>query len=140
MSDTLTTSLSQSPKRLQAAAFENSVWKTVLWRHFVSLEKKQTALFIIQLVYGKALLTGCRKLQKGMERLVKFFNESYSSHSPDLAPSDYFLFPKLKEHFSGRWFSSDSAVKTSAETWLNGYGPDFYQDGLKKLVLHSDNS
>ncbi|GFU27277.1 uncharacterized protein TNCV_1694331 [Trichonephila clavipes] len=83
-------------------------------------------------------LTGCRKLQKGRERLVKFFNESYSSHSPDLAPSDYFLFPKLKEHFSGRWFSSDSAAKTSAETWLNGYGPDFYQDGLKKLVLHSD--
>ncbi|PRD19678.1 UNVERIFIED_CONTAM: Histone-lysine N-methyltransferase SETMAR [Trichonephila clavipes] len=38
-------------------------------------------------------------------------------------------------------YSSDlagSAVKTSAETWLNGQGPDFYQDGLSKLVLRND--
>ncbi|GFW81178.1 hypothetical protein TNCV_4805461 [Trichonephila clavipes] len=30
------------------------------------------------------------------------------------------------------------AVKTSEETWFNGQGPDFYQDGLSKLVLRSD--
>ncbi|GIX98304.1 uncharacterized protein CEXT_362731 [Caerostris extrusa] len=57
---------------------------------------------------------------------------------PDLAPSDYFVFPRLKEHLSGRRFSSNSAVKTSAETWLNGQRPDFYQDGLNKLVLRCD--
>ncbi|GFT69947.1 uncharacterized protein TNCV_4732681 [Trichonephila clavipes] len=59
-------------------------------------------------------------------------------YSPDSAPSDYFLFPRLKEHLSGRRFSSDSAVKTTAETWLNEQGPDFYQGGLSKLVLRSD--
>ncbi|GFU20284.1 hypothetical protein TNCV_4933591 [Trichonephila clavipes] len=53
-------------------------------------------------------------------------------YSPDLAPSDCFLFPRMKEHLSGRRFSSDSAVKTSAETWFNGRGPDFYQDGLSR--------
>ncbi|GFX99773.1 histone-lysine N-methyltransferase SETMAR [Trichonephila clavipes] len=50
-------------------------------------------------------------------------------YSPDLAPNDYMLFPRLKEHLAGRWLSSGSAVKTSAETSLNGQGPDFYQDG-----------
>lgn len=59
-------------------------------------------------------------------------------YSPDLAPSDYCLFPKLKEHLSGTRFSSDSDVKTAAENWLNGQGRDFYQAGLNKLVLRSD--
>ncbi|GIY15411.1 histone-lysine N-methyltransferase SETMAR [Caerostris extrusa] len=58
-------------------------------------------------------------------------------YSSDLAPSYFFVFPRLKE-LSSRRFSSDSAVKTSAESWLNGQGPDFYQDGLNKLVLRSD--
>ncbi|GBO30610.1 hypothetical protein AVEN_158688-1, partial [Araneus ventricosus] len=40
-------------------------------------------------------------------------------------PSDYFLFPKWKEHLSGRRFSSESDVKTAAENWLSGQGRDF---------------
>ncbi|GBL78965.1 hypothetical protein AVEN_48930-1 [Araneus ventricosus] len=53
------------------------------------------------------------------------------------SPSDYFLFPKLTEHLSGRRFSPDSDVK-KAENWLNGQGRDFNQAGLNKLVLRSD--
>ncbi|GBM88350.1 hypothetical protein AVEN_199338-1 [Araneus ventricosus] len=52
--------------------------------------------------------------------------------------SDYFLFPKLKEHLSGTRFSSDSDVKTAAENWLNGQGRDFYQAWLNKLALRPD--
>ncbi|GFV15371.1 hypothetical protein TNCV_4833981 [Trichonephila clavipes] len=29
-------------------------------------------------------------------------------------------------------FTSDSDVQTAAENWLNGQGPDYYQDGLNK--------
>ncbi|GBM17777.1 hypothetical protein AVEN_99657-1 [Araneus ventricosus] len=47
-------------------------------------------------------------------------------------PSDYFLFPQLKEHLFGTRFSSDSDVKTAVENWLNGLGRDFYQAGLNK--------
>ncbi|GBL69904.1 hypothetical protein AVEN_157628-1 [Araneus ventricosus] len=36
-------------------------------------------------------------------------------YSPDLARSDYFLFPKLKDRLSGINFSSDSDVNTAAE-------------------------
>ncbi|GBN70265.1 hypothetical protein AVEN_244225-1 [Araneus ventricosus] len=35
-------------------------------------------------------------------------------------PSDYFLFPKLKEHLSGTRISSENDVETVAENWLNG--------------------
>jgi len=38
----------------------------------------------------------------------------HPSYSPDLAPSDYHLFPGLRKQLKGRDFSSD------AETWLDG--------------------
>jgi len=41
-------------------------------------------------------------------------------HSPDLAPSDYHLFPGLKKQRKGRHFSSDAEVISTAETWLDG--------------------
>nr|GBN18540.1 hypothetical protein AVEN_27647-1 [Araneus ventricosus]GBN18562.1 hypothetical protein AVEN_38415-1 [Araneus ventricosus]GBN18631.1 hypothetical protein AVEN_144502-1 [Araneus ventricosus] len=53
-------------------------------------------------------------------------------------PSDYFLFPKLKEHLSGTEFPPDSDVKTACKKWLIEQGRDFYQAGLNKLVLSSD--
>ncbi|GBL86624.1 hypothetical protein AVEN_194868-1 [Araneus ventricosus] len=56
-----------------------------------------------------------------------------------LLHSDYFLSPKLKEHFSGTRFSSNSDVKAAAsKNWLNGQGRDFFHDGLNKLVMRSE--
>ncbi|GBL89970.1 hypothetical protein AVEN_178381-1 [Araneus ventricosus] len=34
-------------------------------------------------------------------------------------PSDYILFPKLKEHLSGTRFSSDSDMKRASENWFS---------------------
>ncbi|GBM41491.1 hypothetical protein AVEN_229120-1 [Araneus ventricosus] len=52
--------------------------------------------------------------------------------------SEYFLFPKLRELFSGARFSSDSDVKTAAKHWFKGQGCDFCQPGLTKVTLRSD--
>ena len=46
---------------------------------------------------------------------------------PDLAPSDYHLFPGLKKQLKGRHFSSD------AETCLDGQLSDFFLSCLQKL-------
>ena len=40
-------------------------------------------------------------------------------YSPDLAPSDYHLFPGLKKTIEGRHFSSDAGFIAAAETWLD---------------------
>jgi len=45
-------------------------------------------------------------------------------HSPDLAPSDYHLFPGLK-NLKGCHFSSDAKVIAAAETWLDGQTSEF---------------
>jgi len=54
-------------------------------------------------------------------------------YSPDLAPSDYHLFPGLKKQLKGRHFSSDAEVITAAETWLDGQISGFFLSGLQKL-------
>jgi len=47
-------------------------------------------------------------------------------YSPDLAPSDYHLFPGLKKQLKGRHFSSDAANIAAAESWLDGQFSEFF--------------
>jgi len=54
-------------------------------------------------------------------------------YSPDLAPSDYHLFPGLKKQLTGRHFSSDTEVIAAAETWLDGQPSEFFLSDLQKL-------
>jgi hypothetical protein len=51
-----------------------------------------------------------------------------------LAPSDFHLFPKLKEFWGGRRFKSDEEVKDAVKEWLNGLAAEVYDEGIQKLV------
>jgi len=53
--------------------------------------------------------------------------------SPDLAPSDYLLFPGLKKQLKGRYFLSDVEFIAAAETWFDGQYSDFLLSGSQKL-------
>ena len=55
-------------------------------------------------------------------------------YSPDLAPSDYFLFPKLKETLRGRRFSSDSDVIQAVEDFFGCHDKTWYNSGLEMLT------
>jgi len=55
-------------------------------------------------------------------------------YSPDLALSDYHLFPGLKKQLKGHHFSSDAEVIAAAETWLDGQPSEMFLSGLQKLV------
>ena len=54
----------------------------------------------------------------------------HPAYSPDLAPSDFFLFPNLKKDIRGLHFRSDEDVVTAVEEWVNGKDPDFFSSGL----------
>jgi len=54
-------------------------------------------------------------------------------YSPDLAPSDYHLFPGLKKQLKGRQFSSDVEVIAAMETGLDGQPSEFFLSGFQKL-------
>jgi len=53
--------------------------------------------------------------------------------SPDLAPSDFHLFPKLKEHLKGQRFSCDEEVKSAVRKWFQKRNTNFFEDGFQKL-------
>ena len=44
----------------------------------------------------------------------------HPAYSPDLAPSDFFLFPNLKKDIRGLHFRSDEEVMRTVEEWVNG--------------------
>lgn len=54
-------------------------------------------------------------------------------YSPDLAPSDYFLFPNLKKHLKGQRFEDISDVTQAAESWFEEQPKEFFLSGLEKL-------
>jgi hypothetical protein len=46
------------------------------------------------------------------------------TYSPDLAPSDYFLFRVTKKFLQGKRFSSDEEVKEAVATWFEEQSKD----------------
>jgi histone-lysine N-methyltransferase SETMAR len=54
----------------------------------------------------------------------------HPAYSPDLAPSDYYLFPNLKEH---RTFSSINETTLAADGRFAAQRKEFFLEGLKKL-------
>ncbi|KAJ4439455.1 hypothetical protein ANN_07579 [Periplaneta americana] len=57
----------------------------------------------------------------------------YPQYSPNLSPSVFHLFPKLKEHLRGHLFVSD-AVQTEVRLWFRRQREKFCSDGIKTLV------
>jgi histone-lysine N-methyltransferase SETMAR len=58
---------------------------------------------------------------------------SHPPYSPDLAPSDFHLFPNLKKHLRGRRFSCDEDLKSEVEQWLSDQKESFFSEGVEKL-------
>ena len=57
----------------------------------------------------------------------------HPAYSPDLAPSDYFLFPNLKKDIHGRHFWSNEEVVGAIEEWVRDKDPGFFSSGLMAL-------
>ena len=57
----------------------------------------------------------------------------HPAYSPDLASSDFFLFPNLTKDIRGLHFRSDEEVMMAVEEWVNGKDPDFFSSGLMAL-------
>ena len=57
----------------------------------------------------------------------------HPANSPDLAPSDFFLFANFKKDIRECHFRSNEEVVTAMEEWVNGKDPDFFSSGLMAL-------
>ena len=54
-------------------------------------------------------------------------------YSPDLAPSDYFLFPNLKKYLAGKWYESHDDVISAVEGFFEGQDENFDAIGIRAL-------
>ena len=63
----------------------------------------------------------------------KFKQLNYPPYSPDLAPSDNYLFRNLKSHLREMRFRDDDELKAATETWFKDQIDDFYFKGIDCL-------
>ena len=54
--------------------------------------------------------------------------------SPELAPSDFHLFPIMKEDLRGHHYAFYAHVERTVRLWLRKQCVDFFRDGFRKLV------
>ena len=59
-------------------------------------------------------------------------------YSPDLAPSDFHLFLKMKEHLAGKRHADDEDLQHAVVDWLNSQAAVWYEEGISKLVSRYD--
>lgn len=64
---------------------------------------------------------------------LKFELLPHPPYSPDLAPSDYWLFPNLKRWLQGKRFSSNEEVLAETEAYFEELDSSSYMKGLKML-------
>jgi len=65
---------------------------------------------------------------------LKFTVVPHPPYSTGLAPSDFWLFPKLKETLKGQHFSSDAEVEAAVSKWISSQSKTFFIHGMKKLI------
>jgi len=61
----------------------------------------------------------------------------HTPYSPDLAPADYFLFPKLKFSLKGRHFQTVEEIRCAVTSELNNISKTTFLEGMKKLKEHA---
>ena len=80
----------------------------------------------------------CHKYMKTMVKLNELSFEllSHPPYSPDLAPSDYWLFADLKKMLQRKRFGSNEEVIAETETYFESKDVSFYKRGIEKLEKH----
>lgn len=77
----------------------------------------------------------CHKSMKTMAKLYELGFEllPHPPYSPDLAPSDYFLFADLKRMLAGKKFKTNNEVIAETEAYFEAKDKSYYKNGIEKL-------
>ena len=65
---------------------------------------------------------------------LKFTVVPHPPYSQDLAPSDFWLFPNLKETLKGQHFLSDAEVEATMRKWISSKPETFFINGMEKWI------
>ena len=75
----------------------------------------------------------CHKSIKTMAKLheLNFELLPHSPYSPDLAPSDYWLFAEVKKMLAGKKFRTNEEVIVETEAYFEAKDKSFYKSGIE---------
>jgi hypothetical protein len=65
---------------------------------------------------------------------LKFTVVPHPPFSPDLASSDFWLFPKLKDTLKDQHFSLDGEVEAAVHKWISTQPETFFVDRMNKWI------
>ena len=98
----------------------------------------------------------CKKQQTNLAQTCRFFTTTHAHTQPiipktfewevlqhppnstDLVPSDYHLFPVIKNWLGIQCFDTDAELHAIVNHWLKAQVADFYREGIEKLVPRYD--
>jgi histone-lysine N-methyltransferase SETMAR len=152
---------SPTPKRPRQAASAGKIMMTVFWDEkgvllldFLPHKQTVTGLYYSQLItrlrssvkekrrgklahgvlvlHDNAPVHKCGVVQRAL-RDSGFEEVNHPPYSPDLAPSDYFLFSHLKKDLRGKRFESDQELVQMVTEWFDSKDETFYKKGIEGL-------
>jgi len=112
------------------------VWVSDISWHFVhsyKLRRLSGATFIFVLYHHNNALS--HTSLKAMAKLdqLRFELVTHPPYSPDLAPSDYYLFPNLKRGFQRKRFTSNEEVIAETEAYFESLDVSYYRKSIEML-------
>ncbi|CAH1250095.1 SETMAR [Branchiostoma lanceolatum] len=111
----------QPPKKFKRAASVGKVMASVFW-------DSEGVMIVIDYLQ-KAQVSVAAATQCGFELLP------HPPYSPDLAPSDFYLFPNLKSHLHGHHFETDDEVIHAVEAYPETQDATYFQQGVRYAHL-----
>ena len=104
--------------------------------HFsIPLMKKVSGLLLIHLRTAASTSASEFQASHGFAMTsLKFTVVPHPPYSPDLAPSDFWLFPNLKEKLKGQHFLSDAEVDAAVRKWISSKPETFFINGMEKWI------
>ena len=91
------------------------------------LKKKKVLFHQDNAPSHKSMKTMAKLHELGFELLL------HPPYSPDLAPSDFFLFSDLKRMLAGKKFSANEEVIAETEAYFEAKDKSYYKNGIEKL-------
>lgn len=101
--------------------------------HAVILKKRRGKLGRgVLLLHDNAPVHKC-KVAEAAIRQAGIVELNHPSYSPDIAPSDYYLFSNLKRFLRGKDFSGEDEAIDTVEDYLTNLDSDFFCKGIESL-------
>jgi histone-lysine N-methyltransferase SETMAR len=119
----------------QGSTITGTYYKNVLNQLRDALKQKRRGKLSrgILLLHDNAPSHSSRIAQAALDE-CGFEQLCHPPYSPDLAPSDFFLFRLLKKELRGTRFPDNNAVRQATEAWLDSRPQNFFLSGIETLL------